>query len=137
MIQDIHQYYFGDVEIIKGYYSNQMKIYEAEDMVSALLVFENNIHATCSWNFNSYDDLDRIEIIGDKGKVIFTMFTTDPILLETENGIQKFDIDNPKHIQQPLIHTIINELTGNAKCPSTGYSGSKTNQIMDQIFKSS
>jgi predicted dehydrogenase len=131
---DIFQYYFGNVKTVRGYSSNQMKLYKAEDMVSTLLVFENDIHATCAWNFNAYEDLDRIEIVGDKGKIILSMFNTDPISLETKDGIQKFIIDNPEHIQQPLIQTIIDELIGNEKCPSTGISGSKTNWIMDQIY---
>jgi predicted dehydrogenase len=133
---DIFQYYFGEVKIAKGYYSNQMKLYDAEDMVSALLVFKNEVHAICAWNFNAYDDLDRIEIIGEKGKIAFSMFTADPIILENIEGIQKFSIDNPLHIQQPLIQTIVDEINGNGKCPSTGYSGSKTNWIMDEIFHS-
>ena len=132
---DIFQYYFGNVKVVKGVCSNQMKLYQAEDMVSAILVFESDIHATCLWNFNAYDDMDRIEIIGDKGKIIFSMFNTDPILLKTKNGIQKFTIDNPIYIQQPLIQTIVDELTDNGKCPSTGLSGSKTNWIMDEIFR--
>jgi predicted dehydrogenase len=132
---DIFHYYFGDVKTVKGYYSNQMKLYNAEDLVSAILIFENDVHAICAWNFNSYDDLDRIEIIGEKGKITFSMFDNNPILLEIKDGIQKFDIDNPTHIQQPLIQTIIDELNDYGKCPSTGSSGSKINLIMDEIFK--
>ena len=133
---DIFQYYFGEIKIAKGHYSNQMKLYEAEDMVSSLLVFENGVHAICAWNFNAYNDLDRIEIIGNRGQITFSMFNTDPILLETMDGIKKYEIDNPTHIQKPLIQTIVNTINGKGKCPSTGYSGSKTNWIMDQIYKS-
>lgn len=133
---DIFQDYFGEVKTAKGYHSNQIKLYNAEDMVSAILIFENDVHAICTWNFNSYDDLDRIEIIGEKGKITFSMFDNNPILLEIKDGIQKFDIDNPIHIQQPLIQTIIDETNGYGKCPSTGLSGSKTNLIMDKIFES-
>ncbi len=132
---DILQYYFGDVKTTKGYFSNQMKLSNAEDIVSAILIFENDVHAVCTWNFNSFDDLDRIEIIGEKGKITFSMFDTNPILLESENGIQEINIDNPTHIQQPLIQTIVDEINGHGKCPSTGFSGSKTNLIMDEIFK--
>lgn len=133
---DIFQYYFGEVKIAKGYYSNQMKLYKAEDMVSCLLIFDNDIHAICAWNFNAYENLDRIEITGDKGMIAFSMFDNDPILLETGDGRQEFNIDNPVHIQQPLIHTIVDKMNGTGKCPSTGYSGSKTNWIMDKIFES-
>ena len=132
---DIFLYYFGPVKSVMGNVSNQMHLYDAEDMVSALLVFENDIHAVCAWNFNAGDELDRIEIIGDRGKITFSMFNTNAILLDTVNDHQEFNIDNPLHIQQPLIQTIIDELNGRGKCPSTGRSGSETNRIMDEIFK--
>ena len=38
--------------------------------------------------------------------------------------------DMPKHIQQPLIQTIVDELQGKGICPSTGISGARTNKIM-------
>ena len=131
---DILQFFLGEVTSAQGYFSNQTALYEAEDIVSGLLTFETGIHAAGVWNFNSYGNLDRTEIIGSNGKITFSTFDNSPILFEDQNGIQKFQIDNPVHIQQPLIQSIVNELHGIGKCPSTGYTASKTNWIMDKIF---
>jgi hypothetical protein len=85
------------------------------------------------WNFNAYSNLDRTEIVGDKGKITFSTFENNPIVLENEQGTQQFNIENPENIQQPLIQTIVNQLRGNGTCPSTGLTAAKTNWVMDSV----
>lgn len=128
---DILQFLLGNVTAVKGFASNQQKIYPADDIVSGLLVFENQVHASFIWNFNAYAHLDRTEIVGDKGKLTFATFGSDPIMLENQQGRQEFCIENPEHIQQPLIQTIVDQLAGHGQCPSTGVTAAKTNWIMD------
>ena len=43
-------------------------------------------------------------------------------------------IGDPEHVHQPLIQTIVDELNGNGKCPSTGESGARTARVMDAIL---
>lgn len=131
---DILQFFLGEVKSAKGYFSNQMALYEAEDIVSGLFTFETGVHVIGVWNFNAYCHLDRSEIIGNKGKITFSTFSNSPILFENQNGIQEFQINNPLHIQQPLIQSIVDELHGIGKCLSTGYTASKTNWIIDKIL---
>ena len=130
---DLLQFFFGELKSAQGFASNQQKIYNAEDIVTGTLVFENLIHVSFIWNFNAYGSMDRTEIIGDRGKIMFSTFSNDPIILENENGHQQFVIENSEHIQQPLIQTIVDELRGIGQCPSTGMTGAKTNWIMDCV----
>ena len=130
---NILQFLLGEVAAVKGFASNQKKIYAAEDIVSGLLVFENLVHVSYIWDFNAYSHLDRTEIVGDKGKIIFSTFGTEPIVLENEQGRQEFAIDNPYPIQQPLIQTIVEELVGGGRCPITWESVARTNWIMDRM----
>jgi hypothetical protein len=44
-----------------------------------------------------------------------------------------FTFERPKHIQQPFIQTIVDELMGIGHCDSTGISGARTNWVMQQI----
>jgi hypothetical protein len=45
-------------------------------------------------------------------------------------------VANPLHIQQPLIETIVAELTGQkGACPSTAESGARTSWVMDQVLR--
>ena len=131
---DILQFLIGDIHSVQGNFSNQMNLYTAEDMVSSLFMFENDVHCTGVWNFNSYKNIDRTEIVGDRGKLTFSIFGSDPIALETTTTSRTIKIDNPAHIQQPLIQTIVDELRGSGKCPSTGDSAAKTNWVIDAVL---
>lgn len=131
---DILQYFLGDIVAAKGFHSNQADLYKAEDIVSGVCLVEPDIHISMVWNFNSFDDLDRTEIVGSEGKITFSTFQNNPVVLETKNGKEEFEIEHPKHIQQPLIQSIVDELLGKGKCVSTGKTGLQTNKVMDMIF---
>ncbi len=131
---DILQFFFGPIKSAIGYSSNQMGIYEAEDIVTGSFIFESGIYGAGSWCFSAYSELDRTEIIGENGKITFSTFNTEPIILENEIDTQSFHIENPIHIQQPLIQTVVDELLGIGSCPSTGRTASLTNRAMDQML---
>lgn len=131
---DILQYLLGDIKKAQGRTSNQMDLYEAEDIVSGNFVFESGIHGSGVWIFSAYEDLDRSEIVGEKGKITFATFGKSPIVLENSRGKQEFSIPNPPHIQQPLIQTVVDELLGSGKCPSSGISAAKTSWVMDKML---
>lgn len=131
---DILQFFFGGIQNASGQQSNLGKIYSAEDMVSGHFDFNNGVHGTGIWNFNSATYLDRTELMGTKGKLTFSIFGNDPIQLETSEGNETLPIENPRHIQQPLIQTIVNQLLGLGTCPSTGETALPTSWVMDRIL---
>ena len=133
---DLLQFFFGPIESAKGFSSNQSKLYEAEDIVTATYLFDNGIHGTGSWIFNTNRSLDQTEIVGSNGQIIYSTFTDEPILLNINGNVKKYDIKYPQHVQQPLIQKIVDELLGFGKSPSTGISGSLTNKVMDEILNS-
>lgn len=132
---DILMYYLGDISSATGFVTNQMGLYPAEDMVSAVFVFASEVHGVGTWNFTAYGVLDRTEIVGAKGKISFATFNDSPIVLENDAGRQQFSIKNPAQIQEPLIQTVVDELLGIGKCPSTGATAAQTNWVMDRILK--
>lgn len=131
---DILQYLLGDIKEAQGHASNQMGLYEAEDIVSGIFVFESGVHGSGVWNFSAYGDLDRSEIVGEKGKITFATFGESPVVLENSRGKQEFAIPNPLHIQQSLIQSVVDELLGSGKCPSSGVSAAKTSWVMDKML---
>ncbi len=131
---DIIQFLLGIITEAGGYAINQGKAYPAEDMVAGSYLFENGIPGTGLWNFNSYKHTDRTEIVGDGGKLTFAVFGDEPIILETEQGIEVFPVANPAHMQQPLIQTIVNQLVGNGHCPSMGRDALRTSWVMDKLL---
>ncbi len=132
---DILDYILGPIKEVKGSIDNQAHLYRADDIVSGNFVFESGVHGIGIWCFSAFEAYDMNEIIGSKGKLEFSTFGSEPIVLRTADKTELFPIENPKHIQQPLIQTIVNDLNKVSKCPSTGQSASRTSWVMDQIVK--
>ena len=131
---DILQFLFGEINEAAGKTANFGKLYPAEDTVSGHFVFANGAHGTGIWNFNSMIYQDRTEVVGTKGKLTFSVFGNSSIILETKSGKETFSIENPLHIQQPLIQTIVNQLLGSGVCPSSGEDALPTNWVMDKLL---
>jgi predicted dehydrogenase len=131
---DLLQYYLGDIVSATGFSGKQKKRYTAEDIVSAIFNFENGVQGTGIWCFNAEENLDRVEIVGSEGKINFPVFSGEAFHFYRNNKIETYNIQYPAHVQQPLIQTIVDYLTGNGKSPSTGKSGAKTNWVMDKIL---
>jgi len=135
---DLLDFFFGPITRAKGFASNQAKSYEAEDIVVGSFLFENGVYGTGNWCFSiaEEDTIDQIEIFGSKGKISFETFGKGEFLLEISGKkAENFSFELPKHIQQPLIETIVGDLLGTNTCPSTGSSAARTNWVMDQLTK--
>jgi predicted dehydrogenase len=132
---NVLEHILGPISRAQGIASNQGGLYAAEDIVSANLRFASGVHATGNWCFTAFSRYDMNEIVGTKGKLSFSTFGSNPILLVTESGTMEFPIVNPVHIQQPFIQTIVNELNGQGTCPSKGENASQTSWVMDEILK--
>ena len=132
---DMLIFLLGDVIEAKGIVSNVGKLYRTEDTVSASFLFASGVVGSGLWNYvsSSIVKKDLTEIYGEKGIIRFSTFAFTPIELETESGIEYFDLPKPQHIQQPMIQSIIDETRGEGKAPSDGKSGMQTNWIMDRI----
>jgi predicted dehydrogenase len=132
---DILDYILGPVKAAKGHATNQAGLYEAEDTVSASLLFDTGIQGSGIWCFSAHKNYDMNEIVGSNGRIAFSTFGREPVLLENEKGLFEYPIVNPVHIQQQLIQTIVDELNGVGKCPSTGVTGARTSWVTDEILK--
>ena len=95
---DLLQDMFGVILRAQGYTSNRGGLYEAEDTLSASFQFDSGLPGSGSWCFVAHESAkeDCIEVIGDRGMLSFSVFTFEPIVLHNEQGVQRFDIPNPK-----------------------------------------
>ena len=134
---DFLEYAFGPVKYASGIARNQAHLYNADDIVIANFEFESGILGTGSWCYtvNKEQRIDQSQIIGSEGKINFSFFEPNTIKVETAEGIKEYNLPYPQHVQQPLLETIVNELRGEGKCPSTGETGARANWIMDMITK--
>lgn len=133
---DLLQYIFGVIVEARGFKANRGGLYEAEDTVSACFRFENGLPGSGSWCFVAHESAreDRIEVIGDKGEVSFSVFDYAPIKLNTSEGPQTITVPNPPYVQFPLIKCVIEHLQGLGICNSTSISATPTNWAMDRIL---
>ncbi len=132
---DILDFYLGPIKAAHGFATNQKDLYPAEDSVSACFEFENGALGNGIWCFNSERDEDMIEICGEKGKLMIPTFSQTPVKLYTQKKEESWDIAHPKHIQQPHIQSIVNELNGQGQCPCHGEDGARTAWVMDGIIE--
>ncbi|WNF37362.1 Gfo/Idh/MocA family oxidoreductase [Bacillaceae bacterium IKA-2] len=133
---DLLDFLLGPIKTVQGYVSNQAGFYKAEDIVTGNYVFESGVHGVGSWCFSTFEKADMNEILGSKGKITFSTFGHNPIVLTTANGTEEWSFEPLQQVHQPLVETIVAELTGNdIQCPSTALSGARTNWVMDEMVR--
>ena len=131
---DFLDYLLGPIQLVQGFAGNQAGLYPAEDIVTGTFLFESGVQGVGTWCFTAFEEIDRTEIVGDNGRISYSTFDADPILLTTAEGISEFTVGYPAHIQQPLIQTVVDDLLGVGHCPSSGKSGARTTWVMDQML---
>ena len=132
---DFLDYLLGPIRSVHGFASNQARRYPAEDIVTGTWVFESGVHGAGTWCFSGFERVDRTEIVGSEGKITYSTFDMEPIVLTTSGGTREYAYDYPAHVQQPLIQSVVDELNGAGTCPSTGESAARTSWVMDQMLK--
>ncbi len=135
---DLLDFFFGKITHASGYSGNQAKAYEAEDIVTGSFAFESGVLGTGNWCFTSSYSARKDEIIidGNKGQIRFPTFGKGEFtLIKDFQEPLHFNLPLPKHIQQPLIHSIVDELLGKSTSPSTGISGARANWVMGELVR--
>lgn len=131
---DIVDMLVSPIRAVSGFATNQGGHYPAEDIVTGAFAFENGALGTGSWFFTAADRLEWAELEGPLGRIGYACFDTSPIQLTTATGVQEIPVTQPDHVHQPLIQTIVDELNGQGRCPSTGESGARATWVMDQML---
>lgn len=133
---DLLQEIFGPIVHVSGYHANRGGLYSSEDTVSAAFSFQDGLPGSGSWCFVGHESArtDRIEIIGEKGQVCFSVFTYEPIALTTSQGRQEIRVPNPPHVQLPLIQEVVSHLQGHSICNADCVSATSVNWVMDRIL---
>lgn len=134
---DLLQDMFGVIIEAEGYATNMAGLYPVEDTINACFRFDSGLTGSGSWCFVAHESArtDRIEIVGEGGIISFSVFDYTPITLHTPEGIRQIKIDNPQHVQAPLIQSIVAALRGGQPCTCNSVSATPVNWVMDQILK--
>lgn len=130
---DLFIHLLGNIKEVSGTSTNQQKLYLAKDALSACWLHESGVTGSGSWNFGCSAREDIVEIFGSTGKITFSVFNDEPIVLLNEKGCTALTIDNPENIQLDHVVQMQNHLAGASLHPSTGKTAAHTSWVMDQI----
>ncbi len=124
---------FGQMREVSGRARRLGAVADVEDRVEVRWKTDNGVQGFARFSFTDRDrPEDEFEIVGTKGRIMAPCFQPGPIVVENEIGKRELlDVPHPPHVHQPLIQTIVDELDGKGKCPSTGLSAMRTSEVMD------
>ena len=131
---DLFTYFLGEIQKVSGISLNQQGLYSAKDAISSCWLHKGGITGVGVWNFG-IEPMDRVEIFGSKGKIQFSVFEENPLVLEKEGGKVEIFIKNPKHVQMSHVENMKKHLfEENFSHPSNGQTAVHTSWVMDQIL---
>jgi predicted dehydrogenase len=132
---DLLDFLIGPVSRVSGFAVNTGKRYVAEDATAAAFELGDQTLATGIWNFNAAEKTDVMTFIGTEGELTSPIFSDTDVVIRRGSERQVYEVRNPPHVHQPLIQTIVDELQGTGRCPSTGESGARTSCVMDRCVE--
>lgn len=132
---DILDFMLGPIAEVRAFADNQARAYPSEDVVVASFRFASGVYGTGTWCYASDSDDEHVEVVGSRGTIRFSITRAVPIRLTKSGRVTEMPIGDPPHVQQPLIQSIVDELNGKGRCPSTGESALRTARVLDAIVR--
>lgn len=131
---DILYWIFGEPISSNVLAANQGKHYNAPDVTFVQIHFNGDIYYDGIWNFNVADTAaeETCEIIGDKGRIMFSFFQSNTIELVTENKKEIFETTTPVNIQHPHIENTVKFFLGKGPNPCSLTEALVTMKILDK-----
>lgn len=130
---DLMLYFFGKTIKSHGMSLNQAGLYNADDIVTGNIVFENGIVFNGIWCFTvpEKEAKDNCEIIGTEGKISFSVFGEPEIAIIKDGQTATIHFEKLEHVQQPLIEKVVQYFLGKGENPSSGEDGAEVLRIME------
>jgi len=131
---DLMLYFFGEPKSVKGSSSNRGKNYQADDYVTADIIFGENVLFKGTWDYTVKPDneLDLCEIKGTKGILRFPIFT-DGCQLTLEGQTKDLHFPPMPHVQQPMIEQVVNYFLDKGPNPCSASEALIVMEMMDRV----
>jgi predicted dehydrogenase len=132
---DLMYYFFGEANKVSGFALNQAGLYNADDIVSGNILFQSGVLFSGIWcfNINNPDEKEICEIVGDKGKIVFSFFEHKPVLVTINGETESFTFEPLQHVQQPMIEKVVDYFLDEGPNPCSGEEGVKVMTMIDQF----
>lgn len=129
---DLMYHYFGAFEDVSGFSTGEVD--DVEDTVNGIIRFKNGIQFRGLWNFTASETYKKEEcvIYGTEGRIRFS-FYGDKVLLSNKTGETIFEFENPKHIQEPMIASVIDYFLNTSENPCSAEDGLTVMEAMEKL----
>ena len=131
---DLLDFFLGPITGVAGFPVNTAAAYGAEDVTAASFSFGDRMVGTGIWNFNAGSSGDTMTFVGAAGVLETPIFSDSDVIVTRGAERQVHPVRYPPHVHQPLIQTIVDELAGSGRCPSTGESGARASWVLDGVL---
>ena len=108
--------------------------YDVEDTVNAIFKTESGVMGNGIWCYVADHNEEEMLIVGDKGRISTTGLFYGPIKVIIDGVEEVIDYEEPEHVAQPYIQTIVNELIGKEKSPANLESAANIIKVIDDIL---
>jgi predicted dehydrogenase len=111
-----------------------------EDTVVMSFATESGVLGTARYQFHTSAGCDRLELVGTLGTLSGSVFGREPLELRTierpggSERVESLEVEQPAHVHEPLVTSIVRALRGEGTCPSTGASALRTSAVMDSVL---
>jgi predicted dehydrogenase len=133
---DILDFLLGPIVEVNALADNQAGVQATEDVVVANFRFSSGVYGSANWCFAADEEDEYVEVTGSRGAVRFSVTRALPIRVTVAGRTREVLIEDPPHVQQPLIQSIVDELNGGERCPSDGMSALRTARVLDALVRS-
>jgi len=135
---DLLDHWFGPIADVSGFSATRLPWSRVTDEVVGTFRFTSGVLGAATWGFAGTKPSDLISVTGTGGNLTVPLFEEGPVRVTDANGtVTDHVIDHPKHVQEPLVTTIVDELLGRTApgegCPSTGVSALRTQEVLERL----
>ena len=132
---DLMYYFFGPIEKATGIATNQGGLYAADDLVAGNILFKSGVAFSGTWCFNAAAVVknDFCEIIGTAGKISFSVFSGDTIMVQANDQTKTMAFDALQHVQQPMIEATVRYFLDEGPNPGSGREGASVMRMMERF----
>jgi len=132
---DLMYFFFGCFNKISGVAINQSKLYNAADFVTGNILFKSGVAFNGVWSFNvdEHNEKDYVEIIGSHGKISFSVFGEQKLILQRNDETQTISFPPLQHVQEPMIEKVVEYFLDKGPNPCSAEDGAEVMQLIDQF----
>jgi 1,5-anhydro-D-fructose reductase (1,5-anhydro-D-mannitol-forming) len=144
---DLFEYLLGEIKDVSGFVRNQQGLYTANDSVTACWMHKNGGvtgSLQCNLGCSARQEMDRVEIVGSKGKIEFSIIDQNVIRLTTlvhdvnnarltSTLQEELFIPNPENVHLAHVESMRDHLFGLGECLSTGLTALHTGWVLDRM----